>query len=53
MVDSNGNLQVFIAATNTWLSVPDNLSNNNAQNITKQINTATNSRQLGLLLLYY
>ncbi len=31
MVDSNGNLQVYVTATNTWLSVPDNLLNNNAQ----------------------
>ncbi len=38
-----GNLQVFITATNTWSSVPDNLLNNNAQNITEQINAATNS----------
>jgi hypothetical protein len=43
MVDSNGNLQVFITATITWLSVPDNLLNNNAQNITDQIDTVTNS----------
>ena len=43
MVDSNGDLKVYVSATNTWLSVPDNLLNNNAQRITDQINTATNS----------
>ncbi len=25
MVDSNGNLQVYVTATNTWLNVSDNL----------------------------
>ncbi len=43
MVDSNGNLQVFITATNSWLRVPDNLLNNSAQSITGAINTATSS----------
>jgi hypothetical protein len=43
MVDSNGNLQSIITATDRWLSVPDNLLNDNTQTITDQINTATNS----------
>ena len=42
-VDTNGNLNVYIPTSNSWLSVPDNLLNNNVQNITEQINTATNS----------
>ncbi len=41
--DSDGNLKAYVTATNTWLSVPDNLLNNNTQNITELINTTTNS----------
>ncbi len=55
MVDSNGNLQVIITATNTCLSVPDNLLNNNAQNITFIIKAYHQSllslRQVLLLVL--
>jgi hypothetical protein len=43
MVDSDGNLKVYITTTNTWLDVPDNLLNYNAQNISGQIKKATNS----------
>jgi hypothetical protein len=43
MVVSNGNLQVFIATTNSWLSVPDILLDNSAQSIKGEIYTATNS----------
>ncbi len=42
-VNSDGNLKVYITTTKTWFSVPDNLSNNDVQNITGKINTATNS----------
>jgi hypothetical protein len=43
MVDSNGDLKVYVSATNSWFNVPDNLLNNNAQSITERINTAANS----------
>ena len=43
MVDSDGDLKVYIPATETWLNVADNLFSNNTQSITEQINTATNS----------
>jgi hypothetical protein len=43
MVDSIGDLKVYVASTNTWLNVADNLFSNNTQNITEQINTAANS----------
>ncbi len=43
MVDSAGDLKVFIPSTNTWLNVADNLFSNNTQSITEQINAATNS----------
>ncbi len=43
MVDSNGNLKLYVSSTNTWLDVADNLFSNNTQSITEQINTATNS----------
>jgi hypothetical protein len=43
MVDSSGDLKVYVPATNTWLNVSDNLFSNNTQSITEQINTATNS----------
>ncbi len=41
--DSGGNLKSYVTATNTWLSVPDNLQNNNKQNITELISTTTSS----------
>ena len=43
MVDSDGDLKVYIPATETWLNVADNLFSNNTQSIAEQINTATNS----------
>jgi len=43
MVDSAGDLKLYIPTTNTWLNVADNLFSNNTQSITEQINTATNS----------
>ncbi len=41
--NKNGDLKVYVPATNTWLNVSDNLFSNNTQSITEQINTATNS----------
>ena len=43
MVDSSGNLKLYVPVTNNWLNVADNLFSNNSQSITEQINTATNS----------
>ncbi len=43
MVDSSGDLKVYVPSTNTWLNVADNLFSNNTQSITEPINTATNS----------
>ncbi len=54
MVDSSGDLKVYVPATNTWLNVSDNLFSNNTQSITEQINTATNSiiGAVGALYIY-
>ncbi len=43
MVDSAGDLKVYIPATETWLNVADDIFSNNTQSITEQINTAINS----------
>ncbi len=33
MVDSSGDLKVYVPATNIWLNVSDNLFSNNTQSI--------------------
>ena len=34
MVDSNGDLKMYVSSTNAWLDVADNLFSNNTQSIT-------------------
>ena len=43
MVDSSGDLNVYITATNTWVNVGNNLLNSNALSTLEQINTTINT----------
>ena len=43
MVDSSGDLNVYITATNTWVNVGNNLLNSNASSTLEQINTTINT----------
>jgi hypothetical protein len=38
MVDSSGDLKVYVPATKTWLNISDNSFSNNTQSVTEQIN---------------